>query len=1021
MIRGVLCVVTFSLVVCVSSVVLGDQPPEMAEYRDYVRRGEAFLKSRNYAEATEEYEKAVVIATRLFGSEHAEMVGLLRRLGHTFVAQRNPAKAEASYCRALEIAENLCGKQDARLCAILLDLGKFYHAGGRPLKAEEVFNRSKSILESSQNPDKLVLLLCLRSLADIYCETGRPGQAEPLLEQALSLAEGQFGKDSGEAALVLDSRAALYQVAGQCEKAESDARRALTIAETKYGREDGRTAMAMTTLAEVYLRMNQLERARDLCARSEVVREKALGPHIHQSAKNLACYAEVFRQMKKPRAAISMYERSVAIAEDIDGKDSLMTGILLRRLGETYAELEMFADAQRVLKRSLLIFETVLGGRHRRVAKALCDLADVYCRKGETAQAESSYRRAIDILLERQDSQDDLLADAIQNLARLRMAAGDAGESTTLYGRLIDTTRNELIAAIPQLAESEQVEYVNKFRHDLRKGLALAIRFKDHKSVLTATAEWAVNGKGIVLDVLSDRTRQVLGSCDPTVQSKFAELKAVRSRLATLAGNPLGYSDKAAYRKQLVEFLQRERELSKALGCAMGRSTSVAKWVKLSAVRDSIPPETVLVELVLFPVVNPQARIGQPSWIQWRYAAWIIPPSGREEVKFVDLGDAERLDAAAMCMHAVLASPVPPNSAKIMDRASEIITSVWEPVRAAVGKTRNLIVSPDGALWLIPWETFPTDDGKFLVETCRISYTVSGRHLLGVDRAVASSGAAVFADPDYDLEPDEGVALTRRLVGDGGAATPVTLAAAPSLSGIVSYACRRLPETADVAKAIAPNLKGMVKSDPVMYLGKQALEGVLMAVKSPKVLVLMTHGSFEDVQFPRSAATQPSRRQWEAETDMTRAVAACVSLENPLLRCGLVLASGNKRHRSTQGDDGILTGMEIVGADLRGTELVVLGACETGLGALSSGEGVASLRQAFQVAGARAVVSTLWSVPAKESCQLLTRYFENLQRGQGKAEALRNAQMVVIATLRAHRGEAPPCFWAAFTLTGDCK
>jgi CHAT domain-containing protein len=232
----------------------------------------------------------------------------------------------------------------------------------------------------------------------------------------------------------------------------------------------------------------------------------------------------------------------------------------------------------------------------------------------------------------------------------------------------------------------------------------------------------------------------------------------------------------------------------------------------------------------------------------------------------------------------------------------------------------------------------------------------------------------------------------------------------------------RLPGTAAEAAALKPNLSRYAGAEPSVFAGEYALEGVFKALCRPRVLVLSTHGFF----LPDQELAHDDEQTGPSVDDIRANHAALTPggkpIENPLLRCGLLLAGCNRRAKEqvlAEVDDGILTGCEIVGTDLRGTDLVVLNGPDAGIGQISNADAAMRLRQAFQLAGARATIATYWKTSDAETTQFLEAFFAKLAGGASPADALRNVQLALIQAHRTRRGAAHPYYWAGFALTGE--
>ncbi|MEO0853316.1 MAG: CHAT domain-containing protein, partial [Cyanobacteria bacterium J06648_11] len=308
-----------------------------------------------------------------------------------------------------------------------------------------------------------------------------------------------------------------------------------------------------------------------------------------------------------------------------------------------------------------------------------------------------------------------------------------------------------------------------------------------------------------------------------------------------------------------------------------------------------------------------------------------------------------------------------------------------EPIREHLGTANMLLVAPDSTLNVLPLGALLDRENAFLLETYQITYLTSGRDLLRMQSSeLPSRPPLLFANPAFE-EADAIAApgspdRSHRRAG--------------SLRGI-KYG--PLPFAEAEAEAIAPLFPAART-----FIGADATETQLKQVRSPQFLHLATHGFFEGDR----SAIAPNSADPATEAG---------AIENPLLLSGLALAGFNNRRSGNE--DGVLTALEVTGLDLQGTELVVLSACETGLGRVEQGEGVYGLRRAFTLAGAQSQLMSLWNVDDESTRILMEKYYQHLQQGEGRSEALRQAQLEMMRDPYW----SSPYFWAAFVPTGNWR
>jgi CHAT domain-containing protein len=966
-------------------------------------------------------QRAVAIRGKILGMDHPAYAQSLCNLAAQYHALAEHAKAEPLYQRSLAISEARLGKGHPDVAQSLNNLAMLYEHQGQYARAEPLLQRSLLILEAQLGKDDPAVATCLNNLALLYGAQGQYAKAEPLYQRSLAISEARLGKGHPHVAQSLNNLAQLHRYQGQYARAEPLLLRSLAIREARQGKDHPDVAHCLNNLAMLYRDQGQYARAEPLLQRSLLILEARLGkdhPHVANTLNNLAL---LYRAQGRYGQAEPLLQRSLAIQEARLGKDHPDVATSLSNLAGLYAAQGQYAQAEPLYQRSLSILEARLGKDHPHVATSLSNLALLYGKQGQYSKAEPLFQRSLRLRQARLGKDHPDVAQSLNNQALLDVYQERWEQAVQSFDQARRGLRQHLYQVLPALSPQEQLTFLHtQIEQDLHCTLSLALLRRADPGLAEQSAAWLLNGKALTQQALAEPLRLARAGANPQFASLHGQLLDVRKRLANLTLAVPKSSQEQQRRVQREALAEQERQLTKELGQKSGQQLTDPGWVELAAVRQALPPDAVLIDIARFPVWDYRAKGRKWPWQPAHYAAWVIPPRGKGEVRLIDLGEAAPIEAAVRTVRRLLAS-VPQALAGQNEAAEQQLRRALDglagrllrPLAEHVGKSAHWILSPDASLWLVPWCALPLADGSYAIEKHRISYVVCGRELVRPPDLVEAQGSLVLADPDFDVRPARGAKEGSTAPGARGL-----------LPGAPLPRFQRLPGTAREARAIAPLLERYAGQQTTIRTDKEAREETFKALRRPRMVVLSTHGYFledQDQALAPALAGLESRGLKLTALEPPRPKGDKVQvLENPLLRCGLALAGANQRDQAgPDTEDGILTGLEIVGTDLRGCELVVLSACETGLGQVQNGEGVAGLRQAFQLAGAQAVVATLWQIPDQETTALMTAFFTHLVAKKGKAEALRQAQLDLINKRRAKGKAAHPFYWAAFTLTGQ--
>ena len=733
--------------------------------------------------------------------------------------------------------------------------------------------------------------------------------------------------------------------------------------------------------------MGDLKSARSLAEKALAIRKAALGERHPLFAESLNLLAQVLQAMGDHEAALPLMERALAISKAVPGEKHPSHGVILSNLAQLLAERGDHDGALPLAEKALAIREAALGKTHPDCANSLNNLAFLHRAMGNPKAALPLFKRALAIRKESLGETHPQYATSLHNLSVLYSDAGD-GKALDLSERalavLLDQSRRDAAGQ----SDRQQLAAAALLRRFLDHRLALADLDKHPPAVLAALA-W----KGQILARQQQRRLFLRLSADPACRLEVERVRSLVRQLAALRASP-------SATRQRLEALEQELDEAQAALSARSAAFRAEAGKARPAPEDiaaALPDGAVLVDYLFH---GSEGKRGLAAFVHQR---------GHVPERF-HLGLAAPTEAAARKWRALLAEGKP--DARASAALKELVLA---PLAKRLVGAKTLLVSPDGVLGTVPFAALPGKaKGTYLIEDVPVAVVPVPQLLPGL------------------LAPMDRLAPSLLVVGgvDYGKAT-----AAPRLSGArgappgMPRKWGALPGTAAEAASVARSFAAAFKREAVVLSKQDAASGkVRAALERTRYAHLATHGYFapEDV---KSALAGPRRAEDQAPADW-----------NPLLLSGLAFAGANRAPEPGE-EDGILTALEVSEMDLTRLELAVLSACETGLGKEAGGEGLLGMQRAFQAAGARSVVASLWQVDDEATRRLMTDFYAqawDAKSAASRAEALRRAQLAMLfgKTLegkprgagkvaeklpKGEGGRAHPFYWAAFVLSGDWR
>lgn len=960
---------------------------------------EAYKGQKLFKEARNCFFQMFQTIEKLWGKKSVESLEMLLSYASFLDECADFREEEAPLHTALALSNELRGEDHPDSIDILNRLGSLYWLLGRFAESEMVLKQALGFLEKRGEKESTLFGNVSGNLALTFASTGRFTQARQLGEQALAVFRHNLPQSEFALSTTLNNLSEILQEEGRFQEAKKNLETALAIREKISGKHSLPVAIVLNNLGKLHFMLAQTEDALHCFRKAETIMAKEVGPEHPFLAFVLANIAGIALEQKNFREAENLLNRSLIISGKTFGPDHPQVALDINNLGGLYYTLREFSKAKQAFFRARDSLEKSVGCDHPLFATLLMNLSAVFLEENDLPAAESLVQQALEIREKTFGKNHPAVAEAIFVQGELLSRGGNHQASHARYRsgmEIWQTLRDKVFLA---LSGRQRMMYVQSVQGRLFQFLSHAVHFMadDPQAIREAFTVW-LQWKGAVVENQRGVMASLEETADPATRKDFDEWLTLQRRIGSLLfcnGQALPFAE----RQEVLAILGQKTE---ALEVSLAQSGQAdfqrkeATRIQIASLSVLLPSDSLFLDF---------ARIrdfdfATGSWGSDSLLLFALEPGPVPVVTMKILPGAEEVMQVLAKfkgeIRRVLESGKLPYTQVLQKHGDRLHQLLLNPVSPQLVGKKHLIISPDSFLHLLPFEALVQANGKYLIEDFLVSYISAGRDLMPLQRPRAVSDFAfILANPNFDaaLPP----------AGTGAASPPGTEDPEVFSANDVSLSFSPLPETKQEADFIADLLQTHFGIKVFNAQQDQAREGAVASLKNPRFVHISTHGFFlRDFEWLEC---------FGREVFFTAPLGKPHFQLDPLQRCGFS-CSGVNTSLKMGGNEGLMTAEKITGLDFRGTELVVLAACQSGVGEFSDGQGLTGMARAFFTAGAQNLIVSLWSVANQETVSLMKDFYSFLAAGKSKAEALREAKLKLMAKTRN------PFFWAPFVISG---